>query len=80
MVFLYRDGELVKMSKRTGETITLDELIEDVGVDAARYFFLMRSLDSQLDFDINLASSKSNDNPVYYIQYAHARIHSILDK
>ena len=78
MVFLYRDGELVKMSKRTGETITLDELIEDVGVDAARYFFLMRSLDSQLDFDINLASSKSNDNPVYYIQYAHARIHSIF--
>ena len=80
MVFLYRDGELVKMSKRTGETITLDELIEDVGVDAARYFFLMRSLDSQLDLDSNLASSKSNDNPVYYIQYAHARIHSIFNQ
>ena len=65
MVALYRDGELVKMSKRTGQSVTLDELIEEVGVDAARYFFLMRSLDSQLDFDINLAASKSNDNPGY---------------
>lgn len=80
MVALYRDGELVKMSKRTGQSVTLDELIEEVGVDAARYFFLMRSLDSQLDFDINLAASKSNDNPVYYIQYAHARIHSIFNQ
>lgn len=80
MVALYRDGELVKMSKRTGESVTLDELIEEVGVDAARYFFLMRSLDSQLDFDINLAKSRSNDNPVYYIQYAHARIHSIYNQ
>lgn len=77
MVALFRDGQLVKMSKRTGESVTLDELMEEVGVDAARYFFLMRSLDSQLDFDINLATSHSNDNPVYYIQYAHARIHSI---
>lgn len=80
MVALYRDGELVKMSKRTGQAVTLDELMEEVGVDAARYFFLMRSLDSQLDFDITLASSKSNDNPVYYIQYAHARIHSIFNQ
>ena len=80
MVALYRDGEMVKMSKRTGQAITLDELMEEVGVDAARYFFLMRSLDSQLDFDINLAASKSNDNPVYYIQYAHARIHSIFNQ
>lgn len=80
MVSLFRDGELVKMSKRTGNSITLEELIEEVGVDAARYFFLMRSLDSQLDFDINLATSKSNDNPVYYIQYAHARIHSIFSQ
>ena len=78
MVSLYKGGELVKMSKRTGESVTLSELIEEVGTDAARYFFLMRSLDSQLDFDLDLAKSKSNDNPVYYIQYAHARIHSIL--
>lgn len=80
MVALFRDGELVKMSKRTGESVTLDELMEEVGVDASRYFFLMRSLDSQLDFDINLAKSHSNDNPVYYIQYAHARIHSIYNQ
>ena len=80
MVALFRDGELVKLSKRSGDTLTLDELIEEVGVDASRYFFLMRSLDSQLDFDINLAKSRSNDNPVYYIQYAHARIHSIYNQ
>ena len=78
MVSLYRDGTLVKLSKRTGETVTLRELMEEVGVDAARYFFLMRSLDSQLDFDLDLATRKSNENPVYYIQYAHARISSIF--
>ena len=78
MVALYRSGELVKMSKRTGESITLRELMEEVGTDAARYFFLMRSMDSQLDFDLDLAKKKSNDNPVYYIQYAHARICSIF--
>ena len=78
MVNLYRDGALVKLSKRTGETVTLRELMEEVGVDAARYFFLMRSLDSQLDFDLDLATKKSNENPVYYIQYAHARISSIF--
>ena len=78
MVALYRSGELVKMSKRTGESITLRELMEEVGTDAARYFFLMRSIDSQLDFDLDLAKKKSNDNPVYYIQYAHARICSIF--
>ena len=78
MVSLYRGGELVKMSKRTGESITLRELMEEVGTDAARYFFLMRSLDSQLDFDLDLAKKKSSDNPVYYIQYAHARICSIF--
>ena len=78
MVSLYRGGELVKMSKRTGQSVTLEELIEEVGTDAARYFFLMRSLDSQLDFDLDLAKKKSNDNPVYYIQYAHARISSIF--
>ncbi len=77
MVSLYRNGELVKMSKRTGKSVTLAELIEEVGKDAARYFFLARSLDSQLDFDLDLAKSKSNENPVYYIQYAHARIASI---
>ena len=77
MVALFRGGELVKMSKRTGQSVSLNELMEEVGTDAARYFFLMRSLDSQLDFDLDLAKKKSNDNPVYYIQYAHARIHSI---
>ena len=78
MVSLYRDGALVKLSKRTGETVTLRELMEEVGVDAARYFFLMRSLDSQLDFDLDLAKKRTNENPVYYIQYAHARISSIF--
>ena len=78
MVSLYRDGALVKLSKRTGETVTLRELMEEVGVVAARYFFLMRSLDSQLDFDLDLAKKRTNENPVYYIQYAHARISSIF--
>lgn len=78
MVSLYQGGELVKMSKRTGQGVTLTELIEEVGRDAARYFFIMRSLDSQLDFDLDLAKSNSNDNPVYYVQYAHARIMSIF--
>lgn len=78
MVSLFRNGELVKMSKRTGQSITLEELIEEVGTDAARFFFIMRSLDSQLDFDLDLAKSQSNENPVFYIQYAHARICSIL--
>lgn len=78
MVRLLRNGEEIKMSKRTGLTITMRELIEEVGIDAARYFFAMRSLDTQLDFDMDLAVKKSNENPVYYIQYAHARICSIL--
>lgn len=78
MVSLYQNGELVKMSKRTGQGVTLAELIEEVGRDAARFFFIMRSTDSQLDFDLDLAKSQSNDNPVYYIQYAHARICSIF--
>ena len=77
MVSLFRNGELVKMSKRTGQAITLNEIIEEVGTDAARYFFIMRSLDTQLDFDLDLAKSHSNENPVYYIQYANARIFSI---
>ena len=78
MVSLYRNGELVKMSKRTGKSVTLNELIEEVGTDAARFFFIMRSIDSQLDFDLTLATQHSNDNPVYYVQYAHARICSIM--
>lgn len=80
MVSLYRDGHMVKMSKRTGQSITLSDLIEEVGKDAARYFFVMRSIDSQLDFDLNLAIEKSSDNPVYYVQYAHARICSIFSQ
>lgn len=78
MVSLYRDGEMVKMSKRTGKSVTLNELVEEVGADAARFFFVMRSIDSQLDFDLTLATEKSNENPVYYVQYAHARICSIF--
>jgi arginyl-tRNA synthetase len=80
MVSLYRNGELVKMSKRTGQSVTLTELMEEVGRDAARFFFIMRSLDSQLDFDLDLAKSQTKDNPVYYIQYAHARICSIFEQ
>lgn len=79
-VALLRNGEQVKMSKRAGEFITLQDLLEEVGRDAARYFFLMRSLDSHLDFDLTLAAEESNENPVYYIQYAHARISSILQQ
>lgn len=78
MVSLFRSGEAVKMSKRAGTAIPLRELMEEVGTDAARYFFLMRSTDSQLDFDLDLAKSQSSENPVYYVQYAHARICSIF--
>jgi len=78
LVRLYRDGEIVRMSKRSGQYVTLEELIEEVGRDAARYFFVMRSADSHLDFDLDLARAQSNENPVYYVQYAHARICSIL--
>jgi arginyl-tRNA synthetase len=78
MVKLYQGGELVKMSKRTGKAVTMEELMDEVGVDAARYFFVMRSPDSHLDFDMDLAVSRSNDNPVYYVQYAHARICSVF--
>ena len=79
MVRLLRDGEIVKMSKRTGGNITIRELIDEIGVDAARYFFGTRSLDGQMDFDISLALKKSSDNPFYYVGYAHARICSILN-
>jgi arginyl-tRNA synthetase len=78
MVTLRRGGEIVKISKRSGDIITLRELIEEVGVDACRFFFLARAADSQMDFDLELAKKHSADNPVYYVQYAHARIASIL--
>jgi arginyl-tRNA synthetase len=77
-VTLYRGGEKVQMSTRSGEFITLRELRREVGNDAARFFYVMRSNDQHLDFDLQLATSRSNDNPVYYIQYAHARVCSVL--
>jgi arginyl-tRNA synthetase len=73
-----RDGQEVSMSKRAGEFITLDELLAEVGVDAARWFFASRAVTTEIDFDIELAKKQSNENPVYYVQYAHARIASIL--
>ncbi len=76
-VRLLRGGEPVRLSKRRGEIIGLDEIVEEVGRDAARFFFLMRSVDSHLDFDLDLAKTQSDENPVYYVQYAHARICSI---
>lgn len=78
MVNLMKDGEKVKMSKRTGNAVTLRELVEEVGLDAVRYNFAMRAGDSHMDFDLDLAVKQSNENPVYYAQYAHARISSIL--
>ncbi len=77
-VTLMRDGEQVKMSKRLANFVTLDDLLDEVGPDAARYFFLMRSSGTHLEFDLNLATEQSEKNPVYYVQYAHARIASIL--
>ncbi|MBI4619801.1 MAG: arginine--tRNA ligase [Desulfobacterales bacterium] len=78
LVNLMRNGQQVAMSTRSGEFDTLKEVVMEVGKDAARYFFLMRSSDSQLDFDLELAKKQNNENPVYYVQYAHARICSIL--
>ena len=78
LVRLTRDGEVVRMSKRTGKAITLSDLLEEISVDAARFFFNMRSAGSHLDFDLGLAAEQSNNNPVFYVQYAHARICSIL--
>ncbi|MFJ8258942.1 arginine--tRNA ligase [Peribacillus asahii] len=78
LVHLYKNGEKMKMSKRTGKAVTMRDLIDEVGLDATRYFFAMRSADTHMDFDLDLAVSQSNDNPVYYAQYAHARISSIL--
>ncbi len=77
-VNLLRDGAPVAMSTRSGEFVTLREVLDEVGVDATRYFFVMRRSDSHLDFDLELAKQQSNENPVYYIQYAHARIRSVL--
>ena len=78
MVQLYKNGEKFKMSKRTGNAVTMRELVEEVGLDAVRYFFVKTAGDSHMDFDLDLAVSQSNENPVYYAQYAHARISSIL--
>ncbi len=79
LVRLLSDGEVLRMSKRAGTYVTLQELIKEVGVDAARFFFVMRNADSQMDFDLDLAKSQSVDNPVFYVQYAHARISSIIE-
>jgi arginyl-tRNA synthetase len=78
-VKLLRGGEVVKMSKRAGEFISMEELVDEVGVDAARFFFLMRRAESPLDFDMELAAKRTEENPVYYVQYAHARIVHVLD-
>ncbi len=78
LVHLYKNGEKMKMSKRTGKAVTMRDLVDEVGLDATRYFFAMRSSDTHMDFDLDLAVSESNENPVYYAQYAHARICSIL--
>jgi len=77
---LYRSGEKVSMSTRSGEFVTLRELRREVGNDAARFFYVLRKSDQHLDFDLDLAKSQSNDNPVYYIQYAHARVCSVLEQ
>ena len=78
LVTLYRKGQPVRMSTRAGEFVTLRELFEEVGVDATRFFFLLRRVESHLDFDLDLAKKQSDENPVYYLQYAHARISGIL--
>lgn len=78
LVHLYKNGEKMKMSKRTGKAVTMRDLVDEVGLDGVRYFFAMRSADTHMDFDLDLAVSQSNENPVYYAQYAHARICSIL--
>jgi arginyl-tRNA synthetase len=80
LVHLVRSGERAQMSKRSGEFVTLDELVAEIGVDAARWYLLARSHDTTVDLDLDLARSQSAENPVYYVQYAHARIASVLDK
>ena len=78
MITLRRGNEIVRMAKRTGDLVTLDEVVDEVGPDACRFYFLSRSIGSQMEFDLELAKAQSNENPVYYVQYAHARISSIL--
>ena len=78
LVTLKRGGENVRASKRSGDLVTLRELVDEVGADACRFFFLSRSPESQMEFDIDLAKEQSAENPVYYVQYAHARIAGIL--
>ena len=80
LVFLKRGGDAVKIAKRSGEFVTLDELMNDVGADAARFFFLLRSPGAQMDFDLDLAVTQSSENPVFYVQYAHARLCSMLER
>ena len=80
LVNLTEGGERVQMSKRAGTLVLLDDLLDDIGVDAARWFLLQRSHDTTIDLDLELARSESQDNPVYYVQYAHARIAGILAK
>ena len=77
---LLRDGQKVKMSTRKADFVSLDDLIDQVGIDVVRYFFIMRSMNSHLDFDLDLASDQSDKNPVYYLQYAHARICNIISR
>lgn len=78
LVRLFKNGEIYKVSKRSGKAVTLTDLLDDIGTDAARFFFNLRQANTHFDFDMDLAVSKSNDNPVFYVQYAHARISSIL--
>ena len=80
LVHIVESGERAQMSKRSGDFVSLDELVDDIGVDAARWFMLWRSHDTTVDLDLELARRESSDNPVYYVQYAHARIASILRK
>jgi arginyl-tRNA synthetase len=78
LVSVKRGGEVVRMSRRAGVGISLEEMLDEVGPDAVRYFFLLRSADAQMEFDVDLATRQSNDNPVYYAQYAHARLANVL--
>jgi arginyl-tRNA synthetase len=78
MVNVLRNGQVVRMGKRTGNLVTLSEVMDDVGVDATRWFLVSRSSDSMMDFDLDLAKKQSSDNPVYYVQYAHARLAKVL--
>ena len=80
MVRLFKDGEEYKMSKRTGNAVGMKELCDEVGTDAVRYFFISRAASSHLDFDLDLAGKMESSNPVYYAQYAHARLSQVLEK